>query len=486
MKDLLNAESAQRVDLRDFLFGIDASQQGSHQELMGEFVLNPNSPTRYRVLEGFAISNPSGKQLQVARGRAIMGQREGAIVKSAALTTAGDANKIVDMTAFSLGTYGIYIRFELVDGDNETRSFWDPSGGGAEFSQIIATKRLANWSMRVESSSPGTEWMYIGDVDQATMGITDKRDFMFEGSVDSTYAPGWSAEGGGIANDRNADRQQYGVKDFHTFTAALRQCLEDIKGRGLKRWWEKSIGGMNIGFDSDPLVGRLAVESSSVNPAVYGKNLSTGYAVIAEANPTSPARGALRIVSQDTEPTTKELGAVSLVGKKPAHCDGVTFERFLLQSYANVTNSSEVANTATETKFDRSYTIPADSLKVGSTIRIRAAGEVDDWNNGGLVVRARLGGVSGDILGSVSQGTPAAADSFFLDIVATIRTIGSPGSVRSTYQFVLGGDQKPETALTFTGTPDTTGSLEVCITADWASAHADNRVTLHSLVIDVN
>jgi hypothetical protein len=31
------------------------------------------------------------------------------------------------------------------------------------------------------------------------------------------------------------------------------------KGRGLRRWWERDIGGLNVGFDADPVEDRVAV-----------------------------------------------------------------------------------------------------------------------------------------------------------------------------------------------------------------------------------
>ena len=168
------------------------------------------------------------------------------------------------MSAYSPGTYGIYLRFEYVDGDTESRIFWNPDGTGSEFAQAIATRQLANWSIRAEASNPGSEWLKIGEVDQATLapavtGITDQRPMYFEGEVHNSYQSGWSSDGGGIANDRNSDRQQYGVKDIQTFSAATRQCLEDIKGRGLREWYERDIGGMNIGFDAAPVEDTLAI-----------------------------------------------------------------------------------------------------------------------------------------------------------------------------------------------------------------------------------
>lgn len=347
-EDLLRIEANERVDKSDFEFLADGAIQAEHRQVMGQLITDP---TRNRgwILDGFAIDCPAGKQVRVTLGRAILGQRIGGEIKYGVLSSEGDATKIVDINAYAAGTYGVYVRFELVSGDSQSRIFWNPSGAGSEYASTIATRYNANWTLRVESGSPGAEWRQVAEVDQATLapsanpidvGITDKRAFYFEGSINSLavaanftwngtttiaatgadttemavgdfigfktdgqlfeitaetpnvdltidnssglvipagagadtsfvdtsspapYASGWSADGGSggtTANDRKNDRSAYGAGDVQMFNAAVRQCLEDIKGRGLRRWYEREIGGMNIGFGTDPTENVLAV-----------------------------------------------------------------------------------------------------------------------------------------------------------------------------------------------------------------------------------
>ena len=260
MVDLLRVETNERIDLEDFSHlinnGVDATQ-----ELAGN-VLTSAARQRAWILWGFGMSNPSAKQLQVALGAALLSYRDQGVVKYAAVAATGDATKIVDLSTYPSATYNIYVRFEWVDDETKSRIFWDPSGDGSEFAQTIATRKTSNWSVRVETTSPGSEWLQIGTVVQSTMAITDQRPLYFEGLVSGSYASGWSTDGGGVANDRSATRGTYGVRDFQMFTAAMRQCLEDIKGRGLRRWWERSIGGMNIGFDANPTEDALFVKDN--------------------------------------------------------------------------------------------------------------------------------------------------------------------------------------------------------------------------------
>lgn len=262
--DITRFEANERVDLADFLFLADTSLRSQSRHWADQFFRDPTRDGPSWILGGFGITY-LGAQLTVTKGRAILGHREIGDVYYGSLATEGPVERVVDVTTFAAGSYGVYIRFELVDGENASRAFWDPTGDGAEFAQTIATRRLANWSVRVElltSGSPGAEWFKIGEATisgGAVTGVTNQRDFYFEGEEHNSYASQWSSDGGGDANDRDADRATYGVKSLHTFTAAMRQCLEDIKGRGLRRWWSRDIGGMNIGFDADPVEDRLAV-----------------------------------------------------------------------------------------------------------------------------------------------------------------------------------------------------------------------------------
>ena len=279
--DVVRFDPNERVDLADLLAAVDTTLRANARDWGTNFLADP-SGDRSWVLDGFVTDNADGSpyggtQVRVTKGRAILGQREGGQTIFGALTSEGDATRIIDVGTFSSGTYGVYVRFELLSGESSSRAFWDPTGDGEEIAQTIPTRRLANWSVRIELTTPGAEWLRVStvviDASPVVTGITDLRDLYFDGTVDSTYASGWSTEGGGVANDRNSDRQQYGVADLHTFTQATRQCLEDIKGRGLRRWWSADIGGMNIGFDAAPVEDQLAVGDAEFG--LFGDSITT-------------------------------------------------------------------------------------------------------------------------------------------------------------------------------------------------------------------
>jgi hypothetical protein len=256
--DVLKIHANERLDEGDLTYGLSTQIQDAERTISEVALLGASQS---KILEGFEMDNPAGSQLRVTLGKAILAYRDGATVKYGVLVDSGDAERILDLASYPVSaTYSIYVRAEYIDSTSQGRAFWD---GSAEISQSVTTRKVSNWGLRIEVGSPGAEWLEIGTVTLdgggAVTVVTDLRDFYFDGSVDATYESGWSSDGGGIVNDRNSDRRLYGVTDFHAFTAAMRQSLEDIKGRGLRRWWDRDIGGMNIGFDAAPVEDRMAV-----------------------------------------------------------------------------------------------------------------------------------------------------------------------------------------------------------------------------------
>lgn len=256
--DMLRVEANERIDLQDFQTVAESGNDQASQ-INANFATNPDGQRAW-ILGGFGVTNPTGSQIRVTKGKAILARREAGDIKYGLLTSDGDTSRTIDIGSFATGVYGVYVRFEFIDADTAARIFWNATDNGFEYSHTLPTMRAANWSLRIEGSSPGAEWLRIATVNQVDRVITPRRPFYFEGAEDSSpaYASGW-----GTTNDRNTDRATYGVKDLQTFTAAVRQCLEDVKGRGIRKWYSKNIGGQNIGFDTDPTEFALYMRSTS-------------------------------------------------------------------------------------------------------------------------------------------------------------------------------------------------------------------------------
>ena len=275
--NIIRVQDNERIDRGDIEFMGDESLQNIARSLGANFLGNADG-IRQWVLRGFDIVSPGAGQVRVNRGVALMAQREKGQVYNGVLVAQGDSQKIVDCSAYGDGTYGVYVRFELNDGEFQNRIFWKPSTS-SETSASIPTRRVANWGMRVEPvGTVGAEWMYLGDV-TVTAGlvtaVTKKRKFFFEGDEGNSFnTPGIYNVGAavmsddplttrewGTADDRNADRATYGVKDLQTWVAAVETQLALI-GTG-NSWYEDIVeplsnkvskGGDTISGDLIPSV----------------------------------------------------------------------------------------------------------------------------------------------------------------------------------------------------------------------------------------
>jgi len=160
----------------------------------------------------------------------------------------------------------------------------------------------------------------------------------------------------------------------------------------------------------------------------------------------------------------------------------------LAQVYSSVEASADHENTTTEAIFDENYTIPANTLAVGDTIKIRAFGTVTDSNSTDtLTCYLRIGGLTGTAIATTAAVDVADSDIFVFDSVLTIRTIGATGTVvgSTSYQDPDAAGTAPKWSTLAETAIDTTADQQVCVSADWSVAHADNEANLDQLVVEV-
>lgn len=235
MPDQLKLKDAERIDRPDMEF-LAATPLASAQQLGGNLLTNP-AGARAWIVSGFRPVNNGSNQVKVARGVAILATNNAGAAEYGALATEGDPERIIDVTGYGNGTYGVFVRFELTDGGFGNRIFWDP-GLASERTENVPTRRVANWGMTVQLSSPGAEWLRVGDAVVAgglLTSVVPKRNLYFEGHEDTTYTRDW---GGGT--DRNGDRATYGLKDFQTFGQAVLKKLEELQSN-TARWWTATV-----------------------------------------------------------------------------------------------------------------------------------------------------------------------------------------------------------------------------------------------------
>jgi hypothetical protein len=159
--------------------------------------------------------------------------------------------------------------------------------------------------------------------------------------------------------------------------------------------------------------------------------------------------------------------------------------------YTNVAASTAVANTTTETLFDKNFSIPAGYLSAGDRLRIRYQGIATATNSTDtLVVKLYVGGLTGTAL-LASTATDVANNNIFtgeFDLV--VRTAGASGTMAGV------GSQAIVPAATNVAVPvfgilastaiDTTAAQVVGVGATWSVANAGDSCRLDILDIDIS
>ena len=250
-RSILRTILGQRIDKPDF--DHVAERNGDAAEAVGrELLTGSDTPETGYVLEGFGAS-AVGTVITVTRGVALVGRREGGEVIQGGMITSGatPATRAIDISAYSNGTYGIYIRLEFVDAAFANRAVWDAQATTpGERTENVATRRHESWGLTVELVSPGTEWLRIATVAKAgaSLTITDRRPFFFEGDPFYDYRAR-EAEWG-TPDDRDPDRATFGVRSMRTFVRAMVRKIEEIQGAptGADGWWSRPdlIGGGSL------------------------------------------------------------------------------------------------------------------------------------------------------------------------------------------------------------------------------------------------
>lgn len=236
MPDIVRVHDGERIERSDFEFVSETGQKAL--EVVPANVLMDTGGLRSWVVSGFDMTNPSAKQLRVARGVALVNRIENGALFAGAVICEGEVNRTLDLAAYANGTYGIYVRIEFADGEYQNRIFWNDAVP-TEYTDVRATRRVVTWGLRAELTAPASiDWMKIGEVTVSgspTLTIDKQRKFYFEGDENGAYAAtisdsptSYRVWGGG--SDRDNDRGRFGVHDLQTFVAAVRSQLADIIG----------------------------------------------------------------------------------------------------------------------------------------------------------------------------------------------------------------------------------------------------------------
>jgi hypothetical protein len=148
-----------------------------------------------------------------------------------------------------------------------------------------------------------------------------------------------------------------------------------------------------------------------------------------------------------------------------------------------------LSNSTTETALG-AVTIPANSLQVGSLIRVRYQGIATATNSTDtLAVKLYIGGLTGTALISHAATDVANNDVFLGEYSITVRTIGSSGTMVGvgTYKSVPAaeGTMTIKDDILASTTLDTTADKDITVSGTWSVASASNSCRLDFLTVEV-
>ena len=158
--------------------------------------------------------------------------------------------------------------------------------------------------------------------------------------------------------------------------------------------------------------------------------------------------------------------------------------------YVNTAASTAISATSSETAFDTSYTIPANTLRAGSVIKVRFQGIATATNSTDtLTIKLYIGGLTGTAIFTSTATDATNNDIFAGEGIIVIRTIGSSGTfvASGSYTKVEGasGSATRVDFVTASTAIDTTTSKAVTASATWSTNSASNSCRMDIFAVEV-
>lgn len=160
-------------------------------------------------------------------------------------------------------------------------------------------------------------------------------------------------------------------------------------------------------------------------------------------------------------------------------------------AYSNTAASTAHSNTTTEALLDKSYTIPADTLKAGTVVEIEYWGKATTTNSTDtLTIKLYVGGLSGTALLTSAATDVADGDIFSGKATMLVRTAGASGTFvakGTNVKTLAASNTAVEDIVNYTGSTviNTTTTQVIGVGADWSAASASDSVILDALVVKI-
>lgn len=224
---------------------------------------------------------------------------------------------------------------------------------------------------------------------------------------------------------------------------------------------------------------------------------ASSHAVAASGKQSSPVKSSLRVNSQSPDPTSGTTGSVSSHSLS-GHLTHYNFfgspARFqnvdpLIKTL--LADSGDIASTAAEVLFVTGVTIPANTLRVGSVIKVRAYGEAGITASPTLTIRVRVNGTAGPKILEASKVLGAACD-WLVESLVTIRSITAAGTFVATGSAFF--DESPISgthmvlstgSASYVQAIDTTAANVISVTGQWSASSPSNAARMISWTVEV-
>jgi hypothetical protein len=158
--------------------------------------------------------------------------------------------------------------------------------------------------------------------------------------------------------------------------------------------------------------------------------------------------------------------------------------------YRMVAAGTAHSNSTTETLLG-SYSIPANTLKAGSVIKVRYQGIATATNGTDtLAVKLYIGGLTGTAILTGTATDVADNNIFAGEATIVIRTAGDSGTLvavgtHTDVPAASGTATQGIAEITASTTIDTTAAQVIGVGADWSAASASNSCRLDILVVEI-
>jgi hypothetical protein len=146
--------------------------------------------------------------------------------------------------------------------------------------------------------------------------------------------------------------------------------------------------------------------------------------------------------------------------------------------YANTAASTAVASTSAETAYSTSYTMPADTLKAGSVVKIRYQGVATTAvGSDTMVGKLLIGGVGGTALVTTAATTIVNAHTFTGESTLICRTAGTTGTFVAISTFKVNSAEGTMTVkddITASTTINTTAAQVIAVSVTYNTTNANS------------